>query len=47
MTTKKRKKQKSGRPKNWQEICMERVPPGVEKPSEPEKAEDLPEPPED
>jgi len=33
------KKKKGGRPKNWQEICMERVPPGVGKPPEPVKVE--------
>jgi len=48
MATKK-KEQKGGRPANWKEICMERVPPwpGKEKPPEPAKTEESPEPVED
>jgi hypothetical protein len=40
---KKKKKPKGGRPANWQEICMERVPTGTAKASEP-KEQESPEP---
>jgi hypothetical protein len=43
MATKKTKKQKGGRPADWREICMRRVPPWTgkaEKPPEPEETEE-------
>ena len=39
MVTKKHKKRESGRPENWREICMRRVPPWTGKLPEPKKAE--------
>ena len=40
MATKKREKQESGRPANWKEMCIQRVPPWMGKPPEPKEAEE-------